>query len=178
MRHKIRTSEKAKSKSASPKKPIKEISINSSYQEVDEFLKKRYGYGIWNFIYSLYWVAALYKLYDLRGEIALLKDKVHKLKSAKTRLIENIDQFLSDTDLWKIIKRSYPDLNIRWTPDKREKFIASNFNVDRFFKIVEGYTERINNRIKYLEIYTRFPGRKLRISPRNLIILIWSIIMV
>jgi len=120
----------------------------------------------------------MYKLYKMRAEIALLKDEVHKLKSVKTRLIENIDQFLIDTDIWKIIKRSYPDLNIKLTPDKREKFIASNFNVDRFFKIVEGYTERINSKIKYLEIYTSFPGRKLRISPRNLIILIWSKIMV
>lgn len=174
MSYKIRSSEKVKSKSASPKKPIKEISINSSTIEVDEFLKERYEYGIWHFIYSLYWVAALYKLYDLRGEIALLKDKVHKIRSAKTRLIENIDQFLIDTDIWKGIKKGYPDLNIRRTRDKIEKFIASNFHLDRFFKIVDDRIEKINRRIKFFEIYSRIPAKKLRITPRNLIILVWS----
>lgn len=175
---KIRTSQKAKSKRASPKKKIDSIKIDSTMREVDKFLKVKYGYGIWNFIYSLYWVATFYHLHDIGKEIDLLRAKVRRLKSAKTRLIENIDQFLIETDIWKIIKRSYPDLNLKWTADNREKFIAGNFNVDRFFEIVDGYTERIKNRIKYFEIYTRFPARKLRISPRNLIILVWSEVMV
>jgi len=174
----IRTFKKARSKRASPKKKIKDISINSSHRDVDEFLKERYGYGIWNFIYSLYWVAALYKLHDLRGEIALLKAKVYKLKSAKTRLIENIDQFLIDTDIWDGITKGYPDLNIKWKPSKREKFIARGFNINQFYKIVDDRIEKINRRIKFLEIYSRIPAKKLRILPRNLIILIWSQIMV
>lgn len=178
MADKIRTFEKARSKRASPKKRIENISITSSQRDVDEFLKKRCGYGIWNFIYSLYWVAALYNIYDLRGEIKLLNAKVHKIKSAKTRLIENIDQFLIDTDIWKGIKRGYPELKIRWTPDIREKFIANNFQLDRFFKIVDDRIEKINRRIKLLEIYIRIPAKKLRITPRNLIILVWSHVMV
>ncbi len=157
---------------------IKNISVKSSQKEIDEFLKERYGYGMWNFIYSLFWVAALYNLDNLREEIKLLKDKVNKLKSAKTKLIENIDQFLMDTDILKGIKKGYPELEIKWTPKNREKFITSNFNLDQFFKIVDDRIEKINQRIKFFEIYSIFSAKKLRITPRNFIILVWSHVMI
>lgn len=177
MADKTRTFEKAKSKRASHQKKIDNINLDSSMEEVDEFLKDRYGYGIWNFIYSLYWVAATYNMRDISKEIDLLKTKARRLKTAKNRLLENIDHFLIDTDIWKIIKRSYPDLNIKWTAVKREKFIADNFNIDNFFKIVDDYTKKLNNRIKFLDLYCRIPAGKLRIKPRNLVILVWSHVM-
>jgi len=177
MADKIRTFKKVKSKRASPQLKVKEISINSSHQEVDEFLKEKYGYGIWHFIYSLYWAATLYKLHNLKKEIALLEARVRKLKAAKARLIENIDQFLKDADIWEGIKRGYPELGIKWTPDNREKFIVSNFQLVRFLKIIDDRIEKINRRIGFLQIYTKFPGKRLRITPRNLIILIWSKVM-
>jgi hypothetical protein len=157
---------------------IKNISVKSSQKEIDEFLKERYGYGIWNFIYCMYWVATLYNLDKSREEINLLKDKANKLESAKVRLVENIDQFLIDTDIWKGIKRGYPEQEIKWTPKNREKFITKNFNLSRFFKIIDDRIEKINQRIKFLEIYSKFSAKKLRITPRNFVILIWSHVMV
>ena len=116
------------------------------------------------------------KDYNLK-EITLLEAKAYKLKSAKTRLIEKIDQFLIDSVIWEEIKRGYPELKIKLLPDEREKFIVKNFHLDRFFKIIDDRIEKINNRIKFLEIYSRIPGKKLRITPRNLVILIWSKVM-
>lgn len=177
MDFKVRPFKKTGSKRASFQKKIGNINLDSSQQEVDKFLMERYGYGIWNFIYSLYWIVALYSLRNIGKEIDSLKTEVQRSKSAKTRLIENIDQFLIDTDIWEIIKRSYPELNIKWTANRREEFIGSNFNINRFFKIVDDNIKRINNRIKFLEIYCRIPAKKLRITPRNFIILVWSHVM-
>jgi hypothetical protein len=176
MSDKIRTFKKAENKSASPK-IIKNIGIDSSQKDIDKFLKERYGYGIWNFTYSFYWVAIFYNFRDMSKEVDLLRAKIKKLQSAKSRLIENIDQFLIDTDIWEIIKRSHPDLIKKWTTDKRRKFIEANFNVDRFFQIVSGYIERIKKRSRFLELYTKIPAERLRITPRNLIILVWSYVM-
>lgn len=177
MTDKIRSFKKADSERASKKTRVETLSVDLSIKEVDGFLKKRYGYGIWNFIYSLYWIATLYNLHSLRKETDLLTIEIDKLNTAKRRLIENIDQFLIETDIWTGIKNEYPELNIRWTPDKKEEFLVENFQLDRFFKIVDDKIEKIKRRKKYFEIFSAIPAHRLRIAPRNLIILVWSQVM-
>jgi hypothetical protein len=175
--YKIRTFEKARSKSASRKSKKTVIDINSSVREVDEFLKKRYGYGIWNFLYSLYETVTLYRIFEAKKEINVLQNKVKKLRSAKSKLIENVDQFLIDTDIWEGIKSKYPDMNLKWTPKKREKFIIRYFNLNQLLKTVDERIENINHKVKFLEIYG-LKLKKIRIKPRNFVFLLWSNVMI
>ena len=177
MNLKIRTSEKATSKSASRGSKKDVIDINFSVKEVNEFLRKKYGYGIWNFLYSLYETAKLYSIFEDKKEIDVLQNKAEKLRSAKSKLIENIDQFLIDTDVWEEIKKKYPDMDLKWTPKKREKFIIKYFNLNQFFKSIDERIENINYKIKFLEIYG-VKLKKIRIKPRNFIILLWSYVMI
>jgi hypothetical protein len=174
---KVRTFEKDKSKRASKKSKMHVMHISSSYEEVDEFLKKKYGYGLWYFIYSLYDIAVLMKLRDLKKEINELLYRAKKLEIAKRKIIENVDQFLIDTNTWEGIKRNYPDLNIKWTTEKRERFIISDFNLNKFFRSINEQIEKINKRIKFLELYTT-QAPDTRIKPRNFIILVWSKVMI
>jgi len=75
-----------------------------------------------------------------------------------------------------VIKRNYPDLKIKWTAKKREKFIIKYFNLKDFFEDLDGQIKRIEKRIKFLELYTG-DAPIMRINPRNFLILVWSHIM-
>lgn len=178
MSDKVRSSIKAESKRASPLKKIESISLDSSIKDVDRFLEDNYGYRIWNFIYSLHSISTMYMKHTTGNkQLDSLKAKKKKLESAKTKLMENIDDFLSDTDLWEILRKNYPDKYSRWTVGNKEIFITKYFNIERFFKTVDEYMAWIENRIKYYEIYNKIPTDRLRINPRNLAILIWSNVM-
>ena len=174
--NKIRTFEKPKSKRAFKNSKLTVIDINSTDKEIDEFLKEKYGYGLWEFSHSLYTIVHLYGLRDLKKEIKTLQEKINKYTSAKRKLIENIDQFLIDTDIWKVMKKIHPDENIKWTTNHRKKFIMKHFSLNPYFDTVNELIESIKRRIKYLEI-VGYKGIILRIEPRNLIILVWSFAM-
>ena len=174
--NKIRTFEKPKLKRAFKNSKLTVIDINSTDKEIDEFLKEKYGYGLWEFIHSLYTIVHLYGLRDLKREIKTLQEKINKYTSAKRKLNENSDQFLIDTDIWKVIKKIHPDENIKFTTNYRKKFIMKHFNLNPYFDTVNELIGSTKRRIKYLEI-VGYKGIILRIKPRNLIILVWSFAM-
>lgn len=176
MNDKIRTFEKARSQSASQKSKKTVMDINSPIKEVNGFLKKKYGYGIWNFLYSLYETVVLFRIFEAKKEIKVLQDKIKKLKSSKDKLIENIDQFLMDTDILDGIKIKYPELNLKWTTENRKKFIVKYFNINQFFKPIDERVDRIDYKVKFLELYGPRITR-LRIRPRNFVMLVWSNVM-
>lgn len=174
--NKIRTFEKIKSKRASRKSKIPEININWSDKEVDKFLNKRYSFGLWEFILSLHMVNFFYKLRDAKNKIKALQGKIDRYQTATRKLIENIDKFLTDTDIWERYKKSTSGGDIKLTTDKRRKFITNNFGLTPFFETIKEQIKKNIKTIKFLEIIG-YREEKIRISSLNLIILLWSYAM-
>jgi hypothetical protein len=164
---------KAKRKRASKSQMI---DPNFSVIEVDKFLKEKYGYDIWNFLYSIFEMKLLYEIVDQKKEIKVIRKNINRLKSEKKKLIENIDFFMINTSAWDEMKNQYPETNIKWTPNNKNKYIIEHFNLNDIFTHINQRIIVMNRKIEFLKLYGPSITR-LRISPINFIILIWSYVM-
>lgn len=67
------------------------FNINFSDREADDFLK-RYGFGLWEFVCSVFMVAALFlSVYEEKRKVKSLRARIAKLETLKKRIAKNLD---------------------------------------------------------------------------------------
>jgi len=155
------------------------ISPKSTIEEIDKKLQERYTFGFWEFSYSLIIVTLFYLTYKTkRGKKSLIEEKIRRLNIEKSRVIENIKQFLIETDIWEVLKQKRTDIQIFATKEKENEFIINKFNLKFLFEILEKRIERFETDFKLLDkVHYKIPVKKLNINPCTLTTLIWSLAM-
>jgi len=142
--------------------------------ELDTFLKKNFGYSYFKFADSLVQVYFIYKNIRYQRVIKRTLKKIRDIKKIKTDVLEVLDEFLIKYKFYNYVKGKYlsDKEEAVWTPEEKEKCIIKMFALDSFYKKLDRYTSllKVNLKPRYPEI----ASIKARISPINLLALIWS----
>jgi hypothetical protein len=159
------------------------IEISFTREELNSFLNRRYGYGIWEFELSLYQTYIMY-YHGLRLRAYIFEtERISKLKGIKRKILELIDNYLSDINFYKYSSKGTLYKKVtgisKWTTEKRAKFIIKNFKIEQLFSIID---ELIEHQIAYMaasEFDASLMGVEspMRLKPLNFLVLIWSYAM-
>jgi hypothetical protein len=155
---------------------LNRIDINWSKEELDCYLKKRYGCEYWNFAHSLFWIYQLFKSKEDYLMISYCKKRVALLEMSKNKIIQIFDDLLTKIDFYKNFKfyagmKRQDDNEFRWTTEERRKFIVERFKLERILYLIT----KIIKKYKKGNIFPRaIEGIKIRMKPLNLLILVWS----
>lgn len=159
------------------------IDIKGSKEKLDSFLKKKYGYGIWEFELSLYQTYIMY-FHGLRIRYHILEEKrIRQLRNLKRKILELIDKYLSDINFYKYSLKGTLPKNLtgisKWTSENRDKFIIKNFKIEQLFSIIDLQIEHQIAFESIAEIDASLWGIEspMRLKPSNFLILIWSYAM-
>lgn len=154
------------------------IKLYFKEDEVDSFLKNKFGYGIWEFELS---ILQTYMTFFLRDglKVGRIADKRAKqIEKMKEKIIETIDDFLTEIDAYKYLKKYYyPQLGIsKWTPKLKKSFIAERYYLYPAFHIMDSQINKYLNIDASLEIHAVNMGTDsiIYIKPINFLVLIWS----
>ena len=162
------------------------IDSDFTKEELDSFLKKRYGYGIWEFEFSIANIILFYSEKKLPKFRQFIEDRIKRLENAKRMIIELLDDFLSDVNFYKLNKDIKLTEITSWTPKNRYDFIIRGYQLTDFFSIIDnqislyqnrevfGAWEKKGNSTYFSSVLRVFPPR---LKPLNLLLLIWSYAM-
>ncbi len=156
------------------------IELNFKKDEVDSFLKNKFGYGILEFELSILqtYMTFYYKNGVKVGRIA--DERVKQLINLKGKRIELFDDFFTEIKMYKHFKNIFLKIGIsKWTPANKKKFITEKYKIDQVFQIID---EQIKNYLtidKNLDTHSALWGIEsmLYIKPINFLVLIWSYAM-
>jgi len=149
------------------------IEINFTEKELDSFLKKKYGYAVWDFEYFFVNLFLLYYFKEPVKVHQFIEKRINRLKNIKRRIIELLDDFLIEINFYKFYKLISGENNI-WTPQNKENFIIKKFELCTFFSVIDSAIQIIK------ELDSRWYNGKellLNIKPKTLVILTLSYVM-
>lgn len=162
------------------------IDSDFTKEELDSFLKKRYGYGIWEFEFSIANIIMFYSEKNLPKFSQFIENRIKRLENMKNKVIELLDDFLSDVNFYKLNKDIRLTEITSWTPKNRYDFIIKGYQLSDFFSIIDnqislyqsrevsGAWEKFGNSTIFPPELRVFPPR---LKPLNLLLLIWSYAM-
>lgn len=157
-----------------------EIKINFSEEELDSFLKERYGYGIWEFEFSLVHTYGLFSEKKDQKIHQFIEKRIQQLESIKRKIIELLDDFLIEINFYNLNNKLNFTKTTKWIPQKRTNFIIENYKLSQFFSVIDGQIKRYKNRRFILNeeppIFP-FPVHPIYLKPINLVLLTWSYAM-
>lgn len=158
-----------------------EIKNNFTEEELDLFLKNRYGYGIWEFEFSL---AHVYDLYNEKKEkkiFQFIERRVQQLENIERKIIELLDDFLIEINFYKLNNMLDLTRNAKWTQQRRTDFIIKHYKLSQFFSVIDGQIKIYKNRKSLMEDESLplvpFQIHPIYLKPLNLLVLIWSYAM-
>ena len=146
-----------------------------SKEELDSFLTREYGFGIWEFecIFSI-----VYGLYDEKADKKIfehLERRTDQLKELKMKTIELIDDFLIGANFYNLNKQINLTETKKWTPQARYRFIIRHYNLSPFFTVINEQSaylkEQIDRFFNQDSKLLRFP---VFLKPFNFLVLIFS----
>ncbi len=156
------------------------IELSFTEEELDFFLKENYGYGIWHFKHSLFEIFIPYYPKKAKHVYQLIKKRVKQLENMKMKILELLDDFLTDINFYIINNELCLIKNTKWTLQKRKNFVLQYYKLNDFFLIID----RQINSYKEAEVfksYEKFISRggslPLHLKPLNLVALTWSYVM-
>lgn len=164
---------KTKNKRASGRSSFRTIREDWTNGEVDKFLTDNFGYGFWEFLFSLYSVVHFFGIMEEKKKITSFQKEIDKIVGAKRKLIEEIDQFFIKTGTWEAFKRELSSNAPPLTVAIKEEYIQKRFMLDQFFDPIEKKIDFYKNAIEILKRYG-VNLLSIRIKPMNFIILLWA----
>lgn len=148
---------------------ISKIQYDWTKKELDIYLKKKYGYGLWEFSYSLLRTYQIYTIMAKIKDAKKIKDIISNIeKTIQKRLLVYLDERFEMLDYWRKLKKTYREKNERLTALEREKIIIQQYNLDTLSKSIE------QDKINVEAIMILKPKKNIRLSPSNLVISIWA----
>jgi len=145
-----------------------------SKEDLNNFLLKKYGYGYWQFADSFVTVFLIYRNIRYKQVIKNSLKKIGEINKLRSDVLALLDDFLRKRDFYKYSKFSQVIDNPEfiWTPEEKVSFIQRVFNLDLFFNKLDGCISIFKECLR--PPYFPIVPKKLRISPLNLLVLIWS----
>lgn len=152
------------------------IETSFTRNEVDSFLKKRYGFGIWEFDHSLVYIYSLYFEKKEKKVFHFIEKRIRKLEDIKRKIIELIDDFSADMNLYKLHNEFESTRIIKWTPKERYKFIAEKYKLSSFYSVINRLIKKYKEHGSYLKKdgTSKIINFRVYLKPINLAVLIWS----
>jgi len=167
---------KTKNKRALRRSPGNTIKEDWTNREVDNFLTDNFGYGLWEFLLSLYSVVHFFGIMEEKKKIKSFQAEIDKIMGAKRKLIEEIDQFFIKTGIWAALKRKLSDNAPPLTDAIKREYIHKRFKLDQFYDPIEKKIDFCKNAIEILKRYG-VNLLSIRIKPKNFVILLWAKVM-
>lgn len=149
-------------------------------EDLDSFLQEHYGYGVWEFEFS---ILNIYTIYFEKNRLKLnkfIEKRIEELYSLKEKVAEILNDYLLSVKFFnreKFDNTIEEDTKIdKWTTDNIRKFIIKSFRLEPFIFTIDNLIRLYDWQIRpspYEEISFLgfFPPN---IKPLNLIILHWS----
>ena len=119
---------------------MEKIKSDWSKEDLDDFLKKRYGYGYIQFEKSL---EQVHLLYSFRKENAVKKsisEEINTLTKIKDKTDELLDNFLCNIHFYensKVFRLPDRKNGIKWPTDKKRDFIEKTFKLSQFYSTID-----------------------------------------
>lgn len=157
-----------------------EIKTNFSEEELDSFLKERYGYGIWEFEFSLAYTHGLFSEKEDQKIQNFIENRVQKLESIKRKIIELLDDFLIEINFYNLNNKLNFTKTTKWIPQKRANFIIKNYKLSQFFSVIDEQIKKYKDRKSLLNEeppLVPFPIHPIYLKPINSVVLTWSYAM-
>jgi len=169
----------AKKKSAFRQGNEIELSLDLSQSQLNDFLYKKYGYGLWEYFASLYASYLLFEIFRRKKNIRDYQTRINKLRQAKKRTVEYLDQFMANTRIWEAIKKRRKEeknVDTKSSPTNRERIVINLFNLSRYFDFIDKQIVQLSNSIDILRKYG--PNiQSIRIKQMNFVLLVWTFAM-
>lgn len=154
------------------------IKINFTEEELDSFLKEKYGYGIWEFEQSLLEVFTWHISKKEEKVFQFIEKRIKQFENLKRKITELLDDFSSEIDLYRLYNGLKPAEIIKWTPSERKKFIIKKFKLSSFNSVINKLIKRYQEHTSYMKEDALEPAQfRMHLKPINLVILIWSYFM-
>ena len=156
------------------------IDIKGSKEKLDSFLKEKYGYGIWEFEFSLAYTHGLFSEKEDQEIHKFIEKRVQKLESIKRKIIELLDDFLIEINFYDLNNKLNFTKTTKWTPQKRANFIIKNYKLSQFSSVIDGQIKKYKDRRSLLNEeppLVPFTVHPIYLKPINLVVLIWSYAM-
>jgi hypothetical protein len=156
------------------------ITRKDNVNEVDAKLKREYvDFGYWEFAYSGQAVILAYLAGKIRKKKkSIITEKIEKIEREKSTIIDNIKRFLTETDIWDVVKKQRKDSKEQLTEDEENNLIVETFNLGFAYNLIERRTQLLTNRLEKIEkLRYKTPIKNIRIEAHTLIILVWSLAM-
>jgi len=157
------------------------IESNFTEEELDSFLKKRYGYGIWEFEFNLAYIYGIYQERKKQKVYKFIEERIQRLENIKSKIIVTLDDFLNEIKFYELSNEFIFKSKIKWTPQNRTDFIIKHYKLNQFFSVINKQIDRLKGRKSYMENESpEIPTQILEpiyLKPLNLVILIWSYAM-
>ncbi|HEB34727.1 hypothetical protein LCGC14_0592000 [marine sediment metagenome] len=154
------------------------IKPNFTEKEIDSFLKENYGYGIWEFESSLLHVYTWHISKKEEKVFQFIEKRIKQLENLKRKIIELLDDYSSEIDLYGLYNSLRPAKIIKWTPSERKKFIIKYFKLSSFNSVINKQFKRYQEHTSYMKEDALEPAQfRMYLKLINLVILIWSYFM-
>ncbi|TET70220.1 MAG: hypothetical protein E3J56_08430, partial [Candidatus Aminicenantes bacterium] len=142
----------------------------SGEQEVSQYLRETYGYDLSHFEFSLRNIKTFFDLIELKKKRAQFQQKIDDLESEKRKVIEHIDDFLSNSGLWDEIQT---ESNV-WTNENKVTYIKEEFCLNQFFEKIDDKVRSLQKKIILLDGFEmETEDKKKRVQHKTLISLVW-----
>lgn len=147
--------------------------VESPKENVNEYLREVYGFGLAYFEFSLKNITSFYSLIELKKNKPLFEEEINVLETEKRLLIERIDDFLIKVNLWDDIKYNQLEGAIL-TPDRKVSYIKSHFGLDIHFEKIDNKLNLHKKRVSLLGgFHIETEDKYKRIESQTLIALVW-----
>jgi hypothetical protein len=152
------------------------IDINWSKEELNNYLKKNYGYEYWNFANSVFWIDHMFESKKNDLLISYYKKRISLLEITGKKVMQIFDDLLTKINFYKTDmlfenKKDMDNSESRWSTKKRQEFIIKCFNLEKTMSVIKRITKQYQRQYFVDREQRKF---KARIKPLNFLILVWS----
>jgi len=148
--------------------------------QLDRFLKRFYGHGFANFELSFMMTYILFQYFDICAKsYPMIQKERQRLSKLRQKLIELFDDYLREIEFYKygLVFETIKQTGItEWNSENRKLFIQKYFKLDPVLAIIDKPDDWFLKVEMEDDIIPNAYGidKGLRISPLNLLILVWS----
>jgi len=146
-----------------------------SQARVDDFLRKRYRYGVLEFSKSLYVIASFVKAYQNKKLTKDFKLAINNLVNLKSNLLENLKIVIEDCGYVNLTEDFFKKHEIPADKKNDTAFLTKFFKLEHTFKIIDSKIAHLKKNIAFLEKFGyKSRIKDMRIVPINLVVLVWG----
>ncbi|NOR53118.1 MAG: hypothetical protein GQ536_03405 [Candidatus Aminicenantes bacterium] len=144
-------------------------------ENLDALLKNLYGYGVWEFEFSLAFIHSLYLERKEEASFLHIERRIEQLKNLKKKVIELVDDFSEKIKIY-MLNDQLKSTKTKWTAKERYDFITKKYRLNPFLSLITRLINRYKEHRSYLENQGswKYLDYRIKLKPLNLAVLVWS----